>query len=288
MLMTQKHQQTLISKVSVNKEDVVRFFDIYKDSIPSFPTTVKLRHLLIKISPGKKQVEKTVGFLKQLRQNLLDGKETFEDLATEYSQDPGSKNTGGSLGYVRRGTLVTPFEAVAFTLSPGEISLPVKTEFGYHIIETEDVRGDRIKVRHILMSPPITEEDESFAYNKALSLKDSSRTVSAFIQTTINHSMDEQTREGGGNLGWIEPSSYPIPEFGLVLGQLSLNECAGPIRSDRGYHLLWVEATRPGGAPDINKHWSEIEAMALNKKKSDWFGSWVVSARDRFYIHIND
>lgn len=288
MLITQRHQQSLISKVSVNKEDVLGFFNTYKDSIPPFPTTVKLRHLLVKVTPGEEQVEKTVNLLKELRQNLLDKKNTFQELASQYSQDPGSKNSGGSLGFVRRGTLVTPFEAVAFTLKPGEISMPVKTDFGYHIIETEEIRGDRIKVRHILMSPPTTEKDESFAYNHALSLKDSAQTVSSFISTAKNHSMDEQTSESGGSLGWIDPNNYPVPEFGMVLGQIGLNECAGPVRSELGYHLLWVEATKPGGAADIEKHWNQIESLALNKKKSEWFKNWVVSSRDKFFIHINN
>jgi peptidyl-prolyl cis-trans isomerase SurA len=288
MLITQKYQQTLISKVSINKEGVFDFFKTYKDSIPPFPTTVKLRHLLIKPTPSEDQVEKTLSLLKQLRQNVLDKKNTFEELAAQYTQDPGSKNTGGSLGFVRRGTLVSPFEAAAFTLQPGEISMPVKTEFGYHIIETEEIRGDRIKVRHILMSPPTTEQDESIAYNRALVLKDSSQTISEFISITKAHSMDDQTSDGGGSLGWIDPNKYPVPEFGMVLGQINPNECAGPVRSELGYHLLWVEASRPGGSPDIDKHWSQIENIALNKKKGDWFRGWVVSSRENFFIHINN
>ena len=288
MLITQKYQQTLISKVSINKEGVFDFFKTYKDSISPFPTTVKLRHLLIKPTPSEDQVEKTLSLLKQLRQNVLDKKNTFEELAAQYTQDPGSKNTGGSLGFVRRGTLVSPFEAAAFTLQPGEISMPVKTEFGYHIIETEEIRGDRIKVRHILMSPPTTEQDESIAYNRALVLKDSSQTISEFISITKAHSMDDQTSDGGGSLGWIDPNKYPVPEFGMVLGQINPNECAGPVRSELGYHLLWVEASRPGGSPDIDKHWSQIENIALNKKEGDWFKGWVVSSRENFFIHINN
>ena len=133
MLITQKYQQTLIGNVSISKRDVKLFYKTYKDSIPDFPTTIKLRHLLLKVVPSKKQEDKTVAFLEDLRKRILDKKNTFEELATQYSQDPGSKTAGGSLGFVRRGSLVTPFEAVAFTLGPGEISRPVKTEFGYQI-----------------------------------------------------------------------------------------------------------------------------------------------------------
>jgi len=286
MMITQKYQRELIGKISVNKKDVRSFFETYKDSLPFFPTTVKLRHLLIKVEPNKTQINKTTNLLKELRQNILDKTSTFEKLASEYSQDPGSKNSGGSLGFVRRGNLVTEFESVAFTLNPGEISMPIKTEFGYHIIETQEIRGDKIKVRHILMSPPLTDNDETAAYNIAVSLKDSSETLSAFISTIKSRSMDDQTKENGGALGWIDPGTYPVPEIGMVLDRINQNECAGPVRSEFGYHLLWVEAVKAGGEPDIQKHWNEIEVLALNKKQGDWFSSWVKESRKKLFINI--
>ena len=288
MMVAQKYQQELIGKVSINKHGVVGFFNSYRDSIPPFPTTVKLRHLLVKIEPGVEQIDKTVILLKSLREKILKGETTFESVAAQYSQDPGSKNSGGGLGFVRRGNLVTEFESVAFTLKPGEISLPVKTEFGYHIIETEAILGEKFKVRHVLISPPLTDKDETLAYNRALSLKDSSKTLADFISTIKEHSMDSQTKEGGGNLGWIDPNTYPIPEFGMVVGQINPNECAGPVQSEYGYHLLWIEATKQGGRADLSKHWNEIETLALNKKRGDWFEGWVLDARKNFYINIFD
>ena len=288
MMVAQKYQQELIGKISINKGGVVNFFNSYRDSIPPFPTTVKLRHLLVKIEPGVEQIDKTVILLKSLREKILKGETTFESVAAQYSQDPGSKNSGGGLGFVRRGNLVTEFESVAFTLKPGEISLPVKTEFGYHIIETEAILGEKIKVRHVLISPPLTDKDETSAYNRALSLKDSSKTLAEFISTIKEHSMDSQTKDGGGNLGWVDPNTYPIPEFGMVLGQINPNECAGPVQSEYGYHLLWVEATKRGGRADLSKHWNEIETLALNKKRGDWFEGWVLDARKNFYINIFD
>ena len=288
MMVAQKYQQELIGKVSINKHGVVGFFNSYRDSIPPFPTTVKLRHLLVKIEPGVEQIDKTVILLKSLREKILKGETTFESVAAQYSQDPGSKNSGGGLGFVRRGNLVTEFESVAFTLRPGEISLPVKTEFGYHIIETEAILGEKIKVRHVLISPPLTDKDETLAYNRALSLKDSSKTLADFISTIKEHSMDSQTKEGGGNLGWIDPNTYPIPEFGMVVGQINPNECAGPVQSEYGYHLLWIEATKQGGRADLSKHWNEIETLALNKKRGDWFEGWVLDARKKFYINVFD
>tara|TARA_B100001029_G_C15055183_1_gene453802 strand:- start:49 stop:1395 length:1347 start_codon:yes stop_codon:yes gene_type:complete len=287
VLTTQKYQQTLMQKVSVSKKDVIGFFQTYKDSIPSFPSTVKLKHLLIKVVPDSSQEQKTISFLNDLRERILNKSSSFETLAADYSQDPGSKNSGGSLGFVRRGSLVTPFESIAFNLNPGEISKPIKTDFGYHIIETQEIRGDRIKVRHILMSPPTTEKDESSAYQKAIAIKDSSSSLSVFVDLVKKHTMDEQTKKSGGSLGWIDPGTYPIQEFSAVLGSIDLGVCAGPVRTDLGYHLLWVEAVRPGGKASLENHWSEIEAIALNKKKADWFKGWVTESRGDVFIHIN-
>lgn len=283
LLIGQRYQQQLLSKISVNREDVETFFNTYRDSIPPFPAMVKLRHILIKVEPGEPQVDSTVARLREIKDRIMSG-EHFDVLAKEYSQDPGSKDSGGSLGFVRRGNLVPEFEAVAFTLDPGEISDPVKTEFGYHLIQTEEILGDKIKVRHILMIPKITTQDETRAYNFASSLKDSVRTLEDFIRIAQSYSQDEQTRSTGGLIGWIDPNQYPVQEIGAAIKQINKKECSGPVRSSLGYHLLWIESVRPGGKPDLKRNWTEIEAMALNKEKATWFEHWLNESRQKFYI----
>ena len=264
------------------------FFNTYKDSIPSFPTTAKIRHLLVDVEPGIEQVNKTTNLLNEIRLKILNNEETFADMAVKYSQDPSAKQAGGSLGFVKRGTLVTEFETVAFNLKPGEVSEPVKTDFGYHIIETEEIRGDKINVRHILITPPTTETDESRAYKKAQALKDSSATLEQFVKNVKQYSTDKETKSSGGNLGWINPKTYPIPEFGLILNQIESGVCAGPVRTDLGYHLVWLEDFKAGGSADLLKHWTEIEAMALNQKQAEWFEMWIKKSKENVYISINN
>jgi len=288
MLITQKYQQTLISKINISRGEVEGFYYQYRDSIPKFPTTAKIRHLLINIKPSEDQVLKTKNLLIDIKNKILSGEKTFEEMALKHSQDPSAQQGAGSLGFVKRGNLVTAFESVAFNLSPGEISDPVKTEFGYHIIETEEVRGDKINVRHILITPPITEKDESRAYKEASVLKDSSKTLSLFIDLVKKHSVDVDTKKSGGNLGWINPDTYPIPEFGLILNQIKAGECAGPVRTDLGYHLVWLETLKPGGVADLKKHWTEIESMALNRKQAGWFDMWINKSKKNLFISINN
>lgn len=286
MLITQKYQQQLINKVRVNNNEVRFFFESNKDNIDNFPNLIKLRHILFKIEPGEKQIDRTLSFLKNLKKDIEENKISFKEAASTYSQDPGSKNNGGSLGLVKRGDLVRDFEAIAFNLKIGDVSEPVETDFGFHIIQTDEIRGDKIKVKHILMNPPTTDNDESNTYDNIKSLMDSIKTIDDFILNAKKYSMDEPTKKTGGNLGWIDPNIYPIKEFGLVVNKINLNECSLPIKTDLGYHLLWIESIKKGGKPDINTHWTEIEKLALNSKKEEFFKRWLIKAKDDVYIFI--
>jgi len=286
-LTTERYQQMLINKISVTRDEVERFFTTNKDSLPIFPFMVKMRHLLILIKAGTESQNLSYNKISEIRKKIIDG-ESFSELATLYSQDPGSRQNGGSLGYVRRGSLVPDFESVAFSQDVGFISEIVETPFGYHLIETEEKRGEKIKVRHILLIPEIAEEDESLSYRFALTLKDSASSLETFKRLVAVHSKDVQTKEIGGDLGWINPNNSPIPEISQIISLLDIGVCSLPVRTEQGYHLFWVDAFRQGGRPDLGMHWPEIENMALNHKRANWYGDWIVAARERFFIQIND
>lgn len=286
-LYADKFQQLKLQGIKISRTEVENFFSVYKDSLPFIPTEVKLRHLLLNLEAGEKSVSKTISLLDSLRDAIYAGSD-FAELAITYSEDPGSKDRGGDLGFTRRGTLVTEFEEVAFTLDVGEISHPVKTAFGYHIIQPLERQGDRVRVRHILINPPVSIEDEQKIYEFAASLKDSINTLEAFIEFSTRYSKDERTRENGGDLGWVNPENFAMPEISQVMSYLELNECSLPVKTSFGYHLLWVEDAHEGGYPTLEKNWLEIEGMALNKKKMDWYQSFISDARKNYYISIKN
>ena len=284
-LITEQYQQQLIMSVNINRENVVDFFSNYRDSLPVFPIKMKISHLLVRIKPSENNRLDAEKKINAIRDRIIAG-ESFSDLAELYSADPGSKNNGGSLGYIRRNQMVKGFETVAFTQRTNTLSEPIETSFGFHILETTEKSGEKIKVRHILISPEITEGDETNTYNYAMTLRDSSKSLRSFKKLVTKYSDDEPTKKIGGDLGWITPTSSPIPAIAEVLGLLEKNECSRPVKSDHGYHLLWVEAVKPGGLPSLETHWVEIEEIALNHKRMKYFQEWVVDARTKFFIDI--
>ena len=286
-LISEQFQYSLLSNIKTTREDVFSFFKTYKDSLPLFPSLVNLHHLLITIKPSKESKDASLKQIKDIRIQILGG-ESFENLAQTFSEDPGSKSKGGSLGLVSRGSLVKEFETVAFTLEPGIVSEPVETVFGYHLINVQEKQGDKVRVRHILISPEIKEKDEQRTYDTALSLRDSIFSFKQFKKFADKYSDDEKTKKVGGNIGWINPLNYSISGISLFIQQnnLDANECCAPVKTDFGYHLLWISAIKPGGKPNLSDHWVDIELMALNQKKMFWYRDWMEEAREQVYVQI--
>tara|TARA_Y100001970_G_scaffold212624_1_gene259670 strand:+ start:1874 stop:3145 length:1272 start_codon:yes stop_codon:yes gene_type:complete len=284
-IVSEKFQQKVLSKIKVSKNDVYSFFKTYKDSLPIFPLEIKIRHLLITPEASDTAKKETVSLLKKIRERVENG-EDFGELASSFSMDPGSKKKGGDLGWVKRGSLLKNFEETAFTIKTKTISKPIETEVGYHILEVFERKGDRAKVRHILITPQITSADEKRAFNFALSLKDSCSSLEMFKLFTEKYSKDTQTAQIGGDLGWINPQTYPIKEIGLAIPMIKKEQCSPPINTSFGFHLLWLEKIKKGGKPNLNDHWPKIEAMSLNNKKMIWYENWIKKEKEKFYIDI--
>ena len=284
-IISEKFQQKVLSKIKVSKNDVSMFFKTYKDSLPLFPTEIKIRHLLISPEASDSAKKETVSLLKEITKKIKEG-EKFEKLAALYSMDPGSKKKGGDLGWVKRGSLLKNFEEATFTIKTNTISKPIETEVGFHILEVLDRKGDKAKVRHILIIPQITKKDEKKAFDFAVSLRDSCTSLKLFKLFTERYSKDSQTSQIGGDLGWINPETYPIKEIGLALSIIKPKECSLPINTSYGFHLLWLEKVKIGGKPNLIDHWPKIEAMSLNNKKMKWYESWIKKEKEKFYIEI--
>ena len=285
-LLAEKYTSSLTSSISVSRGDVVDFYNTYKDSMPSFPTLYKTHHILLEIKPSEKSqktaYEKTLTIKKEITQGL-----SFEEAAKKYSSDPGSKDKGGNLGYVSRGVFVDEFEKVVFTVEKNKLTDPVKTQYGYHLIEVLERTGEKVLARHILIRNEITDFDKKETYEKANKIKNSIKSFDDFYKAAQEFSDDKTSNSNGGLLGMIDLEYYQVPEIKKVIKDINIKTISSPTLTNFGYHLIWVENIKEGGTPDLENNWLDLKEMALNKKKSDWYNSWIQDVKNKFYIKRN-
>jgi peptidyl-prolyl cis-trans isomerase SurA len=285
-LLAEKYTSSLTSSISVTRGDVIDFYNTYKDSIPSFPTLYKTHHILLEIKPSEKSqkasYEKTLNIKKEITQGL-----NFEEAAKKYSSDPGSKDKGGNLGYVSRGVFVDEFEKVVFTVEKNKLTDPIKTQYGYHLIEVLERTGEKVLARHILIRNEITDFDKKETYEKANKIKNNIKSFDDFYKAAQEFSDDKTSNSNGGLLGMIDLEYYQVPEIKNVIKDINVKTISSPTLTNFGYHLIWVENIKEGGTPDLENNWLDLKELALNKKKSDWYNNWIQDVKNKFYIKRN-
>tara|TARA_B110000444_G_scaffold204345_1_gene197173 strand:- start:178 stop:1482 length:1305 start_codon:yes stop_codon:yes gene_type:complete len=285
-LLAERYTNTLTSGISITRGEVISFYNTYKDSIGSFPTLYKTRHLLLEINPSEKSLNEALIKTKKIRKEIVSGL-AFEDAAKQYSEDPGSKELGGDLGYVPRGTFVKEFEKAAWTIELETLSPPVKTKYGYHLIEVLQRTGQKVALRHILISVETSEEDKNLTYKKASSISGEIKNKEDFILKTKELSDDTTSGPKGGYMGMIDLESYQIKDLSETIKNIPLNTASSPVLTQFGYHIIWVDEKKEGGPPTLEKNWIDLEQMALNQKKSDWYSIWIEKIKNKFYIKRN-
>ena len=286
-LLAEKYTSSLTTSINVSRGDVIDFFNTYKDSIPSFPTLYKTHHILIEIKPSEESVKNSLDKANNIRNKILNGEISFDDAAKTYSADPGSKDQGGNLGYVPRGTFVQEFDKVVFTVEKNILTEPVKTQYGHHIIEVLERTGEKVLARHILIRTETTDLDKKKTYDTINNIKNDIINFDDFYKAAADFSDDKTSNSSGGFLGMIDLEYYQVPELKKEISTIKTKTISNPIETDFGYHLIWVDEIQEGGPPTLETNWLELEEMALNKKKSDWYQTWINKIKSQFYIKRN-
>ncbi len=286
-LLAEKYTSSLTASISVSRGDVIDFFNTYKDSIPSFPTLYKTHHILLEIKPSEESIKNSLNKAEEIRNKILNQELSFADAAKIYSADPGSKNQGGNLGYVPRGTFVQEFDRVVFTVEKNILTEPVKTQYGYHLIEVLERTGEKVLARHILIRTETTESDKKKTYDNINNIKNNIKNYDDFYMAAADFSDDETSNTNGGFLGMIDLDYYQVPELKKEISTITKKTVSNPIATDFGYHLIWVDEIKEGGPPTLESNWLELEEMTLNKKKSDWYQAWIQKIKSQFYIKRN-
>ena len=285
-LLAEKYTSSLTTSINVSRGDVVDFFNTYKDSIPSFPTLYKTHHILLEIKPSEESNKKSFEEAMDIRNKIVNGL-SFDEAAKLYSADPGSKDQGGNLGYVPRGTFVKEFDRVVFTIEKNVLTEPIKTKYGHHLIEVLERTGEKVLARHILIRTKTTDLDKKNTYDAISNIKNNINSFDDFYQAAADFSDDKTSNTNGGFLGMIDLEYYQVPELKKEISNIEIQTISNPIETDFGYHLIWVDEIKEGGIPSLESNWLDLEEMALNKKKSDWYQSWIEKIKSQFYIKRN-
>ncbi|POY35863.1 peptidylprolyl isomerase [Solitalea longa] len=302
-LLARQMQGKITEGTTISPAEVKAFYDkIPVDSLPLYSTEVEIGELVKYPSFSKEQKDLAKAKLEALRARVRAG-EDFGTLATLYSQDPGSASHNGELGFFSRGMMVTPFEAVAFKLKPGEVSPIVETKFGYHILQSIDRKGDQVNVRHILIKPEFGQKEllkaQSDLDSAVLNIK--SKKLN-FAEAAVVYSDDVDTRSNGGMIRNPEnPRSITIPLN--ILGQMDAElpslldtmKAGGfskvlpymnPREGKQGFRLIYFKSQTEPHRANLELDYARIQDFALQEKQHKIFEKWVQKKRTEKYIRV--
>tara|TARA_B110000003_G_scaffold66379_1_gene67203 strand:- start:498 stop:1841 length:1344 start_codon:yes stop_codon:yes gene_type:complete len=297
-LIVRKMRQEILADVVVSPEEVKDFYEsVPSDSLPYFSTQVKVSQIVKVPEVGKEQKDKTRGELLKIRDKILNG-ESFEILATLNSQDPGSAQNGGNLGFVGRGSFQPEFEAAVFKLKEGEISMPIETEFGFHLIQLVEKRGNLFNSRHILLQPEFSETDiqrtKDFLDSlKALAYSDSV----SFEELAREYSDDKFTSSFGGYFTDAMGSENVLveeldPVIFFTIDTMDVNQISVPFesRTDDGkiaYKLIFFKEKIPPHLGNLEEDYQRFRNFTLNRKQGIELDKWFEKARKEVFINVD-
>ena len=271
--------------ISVTPQDIEGWFSANKDSLPQVPEMFKLSHILIYSQVSEERKKEARDKAQQILDMLRNGAD-FAELAKKYSDDTLNAPNGGDLGYFKREEFDRDFSTAAFALKNEEISGIVETQFGFHIIKVDDIRGDEVKARHILIQLTPGEADENRVREKLQQIRDDILAgKSTFEDTAKKNSEDENSRDLGGKLDWLT-RDVMIPAFQLEAEKLKPGELSEPFKSQYGYHILKLDAYKPAHILNIKDDRSRIEELIKGKKTLDEYERILQELRKETYIDI--
>lgn len=297
-LVAQQMQRTITENIKVTPAEVKDFYNnIPQDSLPYYSTEVTVGQIVKLPSVSPEQKEKTRQKLLEIRQRIVDG-ESFAELAKTYSQDPGSAVRGGELGFAQRGQMVPEFEATALSLQPGELSKPIESEYGFHLIQLIERMGNRYNSRHILLRPNSSESDIEYAeqYLDSLRILIMNDSID-FAKTAKEESDDKETAASGGFFMAQDGSNrVPTDELDPVIFFTIDTMQVGNITKPMKYRmpdgspavriLYYKDRTLPHQA-NLKDDYQKIYNAALNARKATALRKWFSEARDEVFIEID-
>ena len=304
--MVQKMKQKLVEDISITPAEVRRYYkDMPEDSLPFVPTVVEVQ--IVQLTP-KITIEELNRVKEELRgytDRINKGETSFQTLARLYSEDTGSARRGGEIGFSGRGMLDPAFAAVAFNLTdPKKVSKIVESEFGFHIIQLIEKRGDKVNVRHILKKPVVSDEAVEKALGRLDSIANDIRAEKfSFEEAASLISDDKDTRNNKGLMSNSDMQTGRItsrfqmqelpPEIAKVVDTMQVGQVsrAFSMINQRGKTVCLVAKLKnriDGHKASISEDFQTLKDVVLQRRQNDHVHQWVVDKIKSVYTRLND
>ena len=294
-------QAEIIQDIEITPEEVRLFFNsIPKIDLPTFGTELEISQIVIEPKVSKNEEKRIINLLKSFKEDVLENGSSFSSKAILYSQDPGSRSSGGKYTLHRKKPrMVKEFRDVAFRLQEGEISEPFKSDFGWHIIQVNKIRGQEVDVRHILLTPKIDPPQ----LLEAKKIIDTIRTrvidnEITFEKAALAFSSEKETKFNGGVL--INPETgdnkFELTKLDPVLynqiRNLKDGEISYPILDEdrsglKKYKILLISNRFDEHKADYSLDYSKIKELALKEKQINIIQNWMKGKIEETYINVN-
>ena len=297
-LLVQQVQQNILANVEVTPSEVKKYYyNMSKDSIPMVNSKYEIAHLVKKPPITLDQKLEVKDRLYKMRKRILNG-ERFSTLALLYSEDPGSAKKGGELGFKGKGEFVPEFEAAAFNLREGEISEVVETEYGFHIIQMIERRGDFVNVRHILLTVKVAPEELQVAYNELDSIAELINNDSITFDEAVRRFSDEKDRINGGILvnpvtgGTLFDASELDQQVSVVVSTMNVGDMSVPVpmkTSDNkdACRLIYLRKKTEPHKANLKDDYTLIRDLTMQKKREEIIDKWIADKSGKAYIKVN-
>lgn len=304
-LTVQKMQQHIVGEIKITPAEVRRYFkDLPQDSIPFVPTQVEVQIVTLEPKIPLEEVERVKKTLRDYTDGINSGKMSFATYARFYSEDPGTARRGGELGFMGKGELVPEYANVAFNLQdPNKVSKIVETEFGFHIIQLIEKRGDRINTRHILLKPKVEEKDLEAALVRLDSIADDIRNQKfTFDDAATYISQDKDTKNNHGlmankNTGTARFEMQDLAQVSQEVAKMVENMNVGDISraftmiNDKGKEVCAIVKLKSrinGHKATISEDYQRLKAIVMEKRSEDKLEKWIKEKQKHTYVRINE
>ena len=306
-LTARRMREELMADVKVTPAEVRRFFkDIPEDSLPLIPTQVEVQLFVLQPRIPQSEIDRIKNLLREYTERINNGSTSFATLARLYSEDPGSARQGGEMPYMGKGELDPGFANVAFGLTDTKkVSKIAQSEFGYHIIQLIDKRGDKMKCRHILKRPEVAQADIDSALvvldsvaadirSGKISFEDAVRYGSDDKDTRNNRGILSNNKETGETSSRFEMSELSAfsPELARVVDTLSVGEMSKPFTmiNTKGKTVCAIARLKNRTLThraNITEDFQVMKGVVEAKKGEDVILKWIHEKQQSTYIRIN-